>query len=269
MVSTHPESTLSSQYGLDMPEQRINRQPKGRRSPEDAGRAFIRSRFPDALVAIVAGSFIRGEDTTTSDLDVMIVTEREEAPFRESFRAFGWPIEAFVHTPESFPVYFRSDVARRTPTLATICAEGIVVADAGGLAERITAQAGALIAAGPPPLSELEREEFRYGLTEALDDLLGTEDRAEGLFIAHQVGEMSATLLLLINNRWIGRGKWLVRALRQFDEGEALLLEAGLSAYCRAGDKSSLADFARATLERAGGPIFEGFYRSGHRHDSS
>jgi hypothetical protein len=111
------------------------------------------------------------------------------------------------------------------------------------------------------------RRRRRYALTEAVDDLLGTLDRAEGLFIAHQVAEASAALLLLINNRWIGRGKWMVRALRRFDGQEALRLDSALSAYYRSQDKTKLVEFARDTLEKAGGPLFEGFFRSGRRND--
>jgi predicted nucleotidyltransferase len=266
-VAMHPASSLSPRYDPDMEERHMSLSSEGRPSAEVAGRAFIRSQFPDALVALVAGSFIRGEDTSTSDLDVMIVTNQADAPYRAAFRAFGWPIEAFVHTPESYRWYFQSDVERRIPSLAAMCSEGIVVTDTDGLAERMRTEARALLVAGPPPLTDLEREDLRYALTEALDDLLGTLDRAEGLFIAHQVAEASVALLLLINNRWIGRGKWMVRALRRFAGQEALRLDAALSTYYRSQDKTELVEFARDTLDRAGGPLFDGFFRSGQRND--
>lgn len=236
--------------------------------PVDAAQAFIRSQFQEAVVAIVAGSVMRGEDTTTSDLDLMIVTRREDAPYRASFRSYGWPIEAFVHTPESYRWYFKSDVDRRIPTLANICVEGIVIRDVGGLADRLRTEARDLIAAGPTPLTNTELEDLRYALTEVLDDLLGTTDPAEGLFIAHGVAEASAKLLLLGNNRWIGRGKWLVRALRRFDEQEARRLDTALSAYYRVEDKSALVRFAQEVLERMGGTTFEGYVRSGRIRDS-
>jgi hypothetical protein len=253
---------------MEAVEGRMSRHSDERMSPVDAAQAFIELQFPESIVAIVAGSFMRGEDTPTSDLDLMIVTHREGAPFRASFRAFGWPIEAFVHTPESYRRYFQSDVDRRIPALPTVCIEGIVLRDADGLADRIRAEARDLIADGPPPLTEAEREDVRYALTDSLDDLLGTMDAGEEKFIAHEVAEISAKLLLLVNNRWIGRGKWLVRALRRFDEQAALRLDAVLSAYYRDQDKSALIAFARETLEAAGGPVFEGYYRSGRTQDS-
>jgi hypothetical protein len=250
-------------------EERMGDGSSDRMSPLRAARAFVDSEFPESEVAIVAGSFLRGEDTPTSDLDLLIVTKREEAPFRASFHAFGWPIEAFVHSHESYRWYFRSDRERRIPTLAAICAEGIVVRDTGALASRMREEARVLFTTGPPPLSDSEREELRYGLTDVLDDLIGTENRAEGLFIAYQVAEASAILLLLINQRWIGRGKWIVRALRRCDEHQATRLDAALSEYYRVSDKTALIAFARQVLEQAGGPVFEGFYRPGRRGDTA
>jgi hypothetical protein len=239
-----------------------------RMSPPVAARAFVEAEFSEAQVAIVAGSFMRGEDTPTSDLDLLIVTDRQEAPFRASFRAFGWPIEAFIHSGESYNWYFRSDREARIPTLATICAEGIVVRDTDGLASRLKEEARVLLAAGPPPLSATELEDWRYALTDCLDDLLGTEDASEGRFIAHQVAEESAKLLLLINHRWIGQGKWTVRALRRFDQHEAQRLDHALSRYHGAGDKTALVAFAQDVLAKAGGLLFEGYYRAGRRSDT-
>src|SRR5450759_4765760 len=88
---------------------------------------------------------------------------------------------------------------------------------------------------------------------------------AAGSFIR---GEASAILLLLINNRWIGRDKWVVRALRRFDERHAMRLDKALSEYYGTGDKTALVAFARDVLEKAGGPVFEGFYRSGRRSET-
>ena len=44
---------------------------------------------------------MRGQATETSDLDLVVVYERLEAAYRESFVHGGWPIEVFVHDPET------------------------------------------------------------------------------------------------------------------------------------------------------------------------
>jgi len=47
----------------------------------DAARAFVEYSFPACDAAFVAGSAVRGEATTTSDLDIVIVTRDVKAPF--------------------------------------------------------------------------------------------------------------------------------------------------------------------------------------------
>ena len=84
---------------------------------QEAARAFLQAYFPDCLAALLAGSVVRGEATSTSDLDIVIFTERDNAPYRKSFEAYGWPIEAFVYTPSTYGDFFAGDVRRRRPSL--------------------------------------------------------------------------------------------------------------------------------------------------------
>jgi hypothetical protein len=139
--------------------------------------------------------------------------------------------------------------------------EGIVVRDTDGLAERIKEQARALLDRGPEPLSAAEIEDRRYGLTDILDDFAGCEDPAEGIFIAAELAEQSANLILLVNRSWIGRGKWVLRALRRFDPTLAIRLRDGLLVYSRDGDKRPLIRFAQEALDFVGGSLFEGYIR--------
>src|SRR5262245_37079299 len=85
----------------------------------EAARAFVQDHFPESLAAFLGGSVVRDQATPTSDLDIVIITTREDAPYRQSLLAHGWPIEVFVHSHLSYQDYFASDAARRRPTLAT------------------------------------------------------------------------------------------------------------------------------------------------------
>lgn len=151
-----------------------------RPNPQLTAQRLVESRFPECEVAFLAGSVIRGEGTPTSDLDIVIITSRPEAPYRESLVFEGWPVEAFVHSPDSVRRYFASDAAGRRPMLPMMCAEGIIVRGQNGLAETIKAEAQALLDAGPTSLTPDERDNYRYALTDLLDDFEGC-DKAEEL----------------------------------------------------------------------------------------
>jgi hypothetical protein len=235
------------------------------KDPIQAARSFVDHHFPDALAAIVGGSFLRGEATSTSDLDIVVVADLEDAPFRASYREFGWPIEALVHTRESYRWYFESDAKHFNASLARMCSEGVVLFNVGGLADRIKLEASQLIERGPPPLAPEELESRRYGLTDVLDDFVGCNREDEGILIAAALAAQAAHIILLQNRRWIGHGKWVLRSLRLFDSELAGRLASALTEYARAGDKQRLISFAEEALAQAGGPLFEGYYSRGRR----
>lgn len=235
-------------------------------NPIDAANAFIRKYFPDCWAAFLAGSVVRGEETPTSDLDIVIITSGDKgAPYRESFRAFGWPIEAFIHTAESYRDFFASDAKRRRPSLPMMCAEGIILRDQDGQAIRIKEEARGLIDAGPEPLSAAETNNLRYAITDILDDLLGSQRHDESLFIAYDLAVTATELILSYHRQWLGRGKWVLRAFHRYDPHLAEQLAEALRAFCETGDRDKLVQFAESALEPVGGRLFEG-YAVGRRY---
>jgi len=232
---------------------------------EDAAAAFVEQRYPECLAAFVGGSVFRGEGTPTSDLDIVIITDRREAPYRESLREFGWPIEVFVHTERSYRRFFKNDVQRRRPSLPALCAEGVILRDRDGLGTRIREEAQSLLDGGPPPLAPQEVEWRRYSLTDLLDDFVGSRRKDEDLFIAHDLAVGAAELVLLHNRRWTGAGKWLLRALRRFDDKRGRQLDAALRSFYRTGDKGGLVRFVEDALGLVGGRLWEGYYAAAPR----
>jgi hypothetical protein len=208
---------------------------------------------------------LRGQATATSDLDIVIVTDRDDAPFRASYMSQGWPIEAFVQTEVSWRWYFQSDVRSGRTPMPSMCVEGIVIRDRNGLAEQMKREARALIEQGPQALSVQEIEDLRYILTDALDDFIGAPTLEEGIFAAVQVAERSTQLRLRMSRQWMGFGKWVPRSLRQVDIGAADALRDAMGAYCRKDEKEPLIQFAHDALALAGGRLFEGYYRVGRR----
>jgi hypothetical protein len=227
----------------------------------EAARHFVAARFPEARAVILGGSPIRGDATETSDLDILILTDRPEAPFRASYHEYGWPIEAFVHTDASLSRFFADDVKRRRPSLPNVAAEGVILVSKGGAAERIQAEARTLLERGQAALTPEQLEDWRYSLTDLLDDFCGSERFDEGMFIAAALATEAADLLLLMNRRWLGHGKWVPRALARFDPQAAQRLASALAAYSRREDKAPLIQFAQEVLTQAGGRLFEGYYR--------
>jgi hypothetical protein len=227
--------------------------------PLPAAKALVASAFPDALVAFLGATVLSARRTPTSDLDILVVVPGPPAPYRETIRYGEWLVELFVHTEASLRHYFARDRDRRHPTMPTIAADGVVVADPAGIADAILAEANALLEAGPAALSDEERESRRYGLSGLIDDLVGATGPDELAFIANDVLAAAGELFLLDHRHWPGTGKWLGRRL--LDEAPQLharLMQAHRSVIC-AGEVEPLRAAALEILEGAGGWLQEGY----------
>src|SRR5437764_5257361 len=140
----------------------------------DAGRRFVEAEFPECRAAFLAGSVLRGEGTPTSDLDIVIITDREGTPYRESFARDGWPIDVFVHNERSIEDFFEQDAKRYQPSLQQMCAEGLLLRDVDSAGARIKEEARRQLEAGPQPLTPGELDRLRYTVTDLLDDFSGS-----------------------------------------------------------------------------------------------
>ncbi len=98
--------------------------------------ALVGERYPAAVAAFLGGGVLSARRTATSDLDIVVVLSGPPAPFRESLRWRGWPVELFVHDAASLEHFFGKDAARRRPTLARMCTSGVVLAGADGTPPR-------------------------------------------------------------------------------------------------------------------------------------
>ncbi len=95
------------------------------------------------------------------------------------------------------------------------------------------------------------------GLTDLLDDLASGVDEAERVVVTAATWTATAELALHNARHWIGRGKWLLRELRDLDPA---LAGRWLSA---SGDPAAVTALATEVLDAAGGPLFDGYRAAG------
>ncbi|MDN7244007.1 nucleotidyltransferase domain-containing protein [Planococcus shenhongbingii] len=214
--------------------------------------------FPDCEAALLAGSIVRGEATETSDLDLVVFDNNIMSSYRKSLMENGWPVEIFVHSLTSYQAYFDSDCQRGRPSLPNMVAEGIVLKD-NGMIESIKHEARLLLQKGPAEWSAKEAEQKRYFLTDVLEDFLGCSNRAEELFIANALAEQLSEFVLRVNRQWTGSSKWMVRALKRYDDEFAGRFIEAFESYYRTAEKEEVIQLTDAVLNKHGGRLFDGF----------
>jgi hypothetical protein len=223
-------------------------------------RDHLDARFPDAIGGLVAGSSARGDDTPSSDVDLIVLLPGRPAPMRRTERIRGRLVEFFVHTEKSFVVFIdREHQLRRSPLLH-MCSHGQIIRDHDGRLARLQDLARDRWRAGPASLTKDELEDRRYRLTALLDDLADETDPADRAALAAAVFTDIADLALVSRGRWSGVGRWLSRRLREIDNDLGENLVAGLQAAVQ-GDVAILESCGHAELERIGGRLDSGYER--------
>jgi hypothetical protein len=149
-----------------------------------------------------------------SDLDIVVLLHGTPAPYRASFRHGDWPVELFVHTEATWCAYVDREIRKRRSPLLWMCADGLLLLDTDGVGARLAAEAKRLAAAGPPVVPAEEIDDCRYAITDLLDDLSGSTDQGEQLFIATELARRTGELALAMGGSWNGGGKWLARRLQ-------------------------------------------------------
>lgn len=223
--------------------------------------AVFASRYAGAAFAFAAGSIMRGEGTRLSDLDLVVIYDRLEAAWRESFIAEGIPVEAFVHDHETLGWFIETDIAQGNPSLLHMIAEGVVIGDARGRAAALQRDVARRLAEGPPRLPPARLNVLRYEITDAIDDLRGERSPAEILAIGAMLYPRLVELALRRRGRWNGTGKWGPRRLAEADAGLTGRCDAAFRALFAAGACEEVIALAEEELAPHGGRLFDGDYR--------
>jgi hypothetical protein len=97
----------------------------------------------------------------------------------------------------------------------------------------------------------------RYLVSALLDDVSDAKDAGERCILLADAFTSLAELLLLAHGCWLGSGKWLMRRLREWDEGVAQRLSTALVT----GDVPSFVQHADELLVPLGGRLQAGLVR--------
>ncbi|PYZ97469.1 nucleotidyltransferase [Alteribacter lacisalsi] len=226
--------------------------------PFQTAQNLINNHFAGCDGAILAGSVVRGEDTKTSDLDIVIFDGRIPQSYRESLIYQEWPVEVFGHNLESYRHFFKTDCERGRPSMPRMVAEGKVICDKGEI-EAIRAEARDLLDQGPELWSVKTIALKRYFLTDVLEDFEGAERRHEELFIAGSLMIQLSDFILRTNGAWSGDSKWYARALKAHDSAVAERLILAFDHFYRTGEKEKVILLTEEALAAHGGRLFDGF----------
>ncbi|MEM9912896.1 MAG: nucleotidyltransferase domain-containing protein [Pseudomonadota bacterium] len=223
---------------------------------------IINERFPTASTCFLAGSVVKGEATASSDLDLVVIFDRVERANRQSFVFSDWPVEAFVHDPQTLK-YFFCEVDRLSgfPALPTMVSEGIEVPSPTTLGQDLKDLASHVLQEGPPTWSQEERDRSRYMITDMVDDIRAPRNPDELRVVLSDLYSALANHYFRSRNLWSAKGKSVPRTLASHD---SLLHERFAKAFAVAFKEETVSSVIRLcedVLAPDGGFLFEGYSR--------
>jgi predicted nucleotidyltransferase len=221
----------------------------------------LAAHHPNADAAFVAGSFMRGEGSATSDIDLVILHPSLTQAYRESFIFKGIPVETFVHDPETLSWFLEHDRKDGHPALIGMLIEGVLIGPRQDIGHEFKQCALQMLAEGPPSLSTDALQKLRYAITDKLDDLEADRSPAEIIAIGAALYPLLVELALRGSSRWNGSSKWSTRLLNQMDASIAQQFETAFLALYNGSDTHAVIRLADTLLEQDGGRLFSG-YRS-------
>jgi hypothetical protein len=233
-----------------------------RSDPKETATKIFRERYQDAKAMFLAGSVVRGEATDYSDLDLVVVFERLDHAWRESFTYDRWPVEAFIHDTQTLRYFFEEiDAKSGCPSLPQMVAEGIPIAGRDEFAETLKDEARKVIAQGPPRWDEDQINNKRYQITDLLDDMSDPRSPAELTASGARLYELLADFYLRSNHQWSATGKTIPRRLRAVNSTIADQFETAFTQlFCESSTRAVI-ELAEQVLKPFGGKLFDG-YRS-------
>lgn len=224
----------------------------------DVASDCLATRFTEASFAFASGSIVRGEGNDYSDIDLVVVFPNLPRAWRESFEIPGFPVEAFVHDPQTLRYFMNNDMQIGCPIMVNMVATGTIIGKDGVAAKTIQEEAQRLLARGPKPLSGPAYDRMRYMISDIADDLRADRPVAEVAGLAAMLYPQLVDLMLLGRGSWSGRGKWAPRLLARFDQRLADALNTAF-AKAASGDARELVALTENELARHGGRFFDGY----------
>ena len=231
-----------------------------RKNPRDTIEKLINERYKDAKTIFWAGSVSKDQGTDASDLDLIIIYRQVEHAYREAFIYDGWPIDSFIHDPETLSYFFEKIESKDgRPALILMILHGVEILGENDFSRSIKDLAQKTLNAGPDVWTKEIINKERFLITDILDDIKFSKTQDEQMTSAAHLFEPLIQFYFRSQNKWTASGKTLIRNLK--NENPALAAEyiQCFTSLFQIGDSTKLQSLVEKILKPYGGLLWDGF----------
>jgi hypothetical protein len=227
----------------------------------EVAKNFLQNYHKEAKCAFVSGSMMRGQEKPHSDIDLVVLYDKENNPqaYRENFFYQGWPIEMFCQNENSLQCIFEEERKNRRGIMLNMVSSGIIVPEENFRGQEIKEMAIQILKEGPEPLNKEEMEKDRYFICDMLDDLRDDKSKSEYYGVLSKLYNELGPFYLKANRVWYGDGKALSRLLKNFDEELAEDYQQAFGKAFIDNDMKPVIELAEKMLKPFGGGFWVGY----------
>lgn len=236
------------------------RQQNQRPGPLHTIKKVIQERYSDAKAIFWSGSVSKNEGKEHSDLDLVIIYDKVPNAYREAFIYEGWPIDAFIHDPDTLRYFFEeSKNSSGISGLIHMVLEGQVITPPTRISESVIKMAKDYLEAGPAVWDKSQIDKERFLITDVLDDIKSPVSQAEQMASAGWLYEALSQFYFRSQNKWCASGKSIVRYLKSENPTLESEFTYSFSRLFKTGDSSALEILVKKILGPFGGLLWDGF----------
>jgi hypothetical protein len=144
-------------------------------------------------------------------------------------------IEMFINPTNQMRRYFEEERLSGRGQTPHLCATGRIIFDPQGIMATLQAEARSIWEAGPTPLSERDRWQFRYQAADLLRDIedIRASDEESAVFLIALLLSQLIDQHYRISGRWLYKRKRVMNDLAQWDTAASRLARQTCHAMAR------------------------------------
>jgi hypothetical protein len=219
---------------------------------------YINGKFGnDLLGVLVGGSRINGTHDATSDLDIVVVAASSRLQ-RWHFFCGGTEVDAFIFQPSQLKRVLEDGRRDGRAALAHLIAAGQIIYDPKSMLPSLQYEAKAILAQGPPIVSDHDRFHIRHNMTIALRDLASVDanDAERVVFLIGVILPILVDQHYRLAKRWPKKKKHILADLTLWDRHAADLVRRACNTQGTLEDQcTAVLALGRHVLVPVGGPM--------------
>ena len=229
-------------------------------TPEHAARDLCKYVFHGAKAVFLSGPKRRGETTTSSYLELVVVFDKVPNACTKSFLYKGWLVTAHFNDLETLNYFFKiRDYHLGIPYLASRIHEGLEIPKPSVFSGRIKAIARQNIEAGPPTLEQQEVTRFRYLITSLTVDLKRSTDQDHIYSLGAKLYEVLADFYLRSQAQWSESSRCVADRLEEVNPVFYNTFREAFSKLFKTNATAEVLNLAAEVLAPQGGALFDGY----------